>query len=1194
MITLFKADETDFTHNGLGHLDKYIINPVIHERTNGIFEFTFKYPVFAPLGQDIQGQSIIRVNVPGSRDDQLFRVYRPVKQMGYLEVYCFHIFYDLLDNFIEDIFPSSTGQAAINQILSSTQYPHRFTGMSNISNTSRSRIVRKNPVEAILDEREDNSFINRWGGQIKRDNFKVIINRKIGSNKGKVIEYRKDLLGYEADVDYTEITTRIMPQGFDGLFLPEKYIDSPRINAYVDPKIKKIEYPDIKAIDESEDAHNSEDAIPLEDAYEELRRRARVEYEVNQIDKPKVNYKIDFVTLENTEEYKDLYELQETELGDIVRVKHVEEGFDIEAEVIDYKWDPVNRKYLSLEMGSFSDGLNRRHTNHVMRAMENRFNQIDERITITQTAAGGKNSVSYGELPPENPSLGDLFFQENGEETIIKQYMEIDGVRDWYIIMDSGEPERVKKEIEELIRTEIADLNQSIKDAQSRADAAMVEAGLKVDATEARSIAQARAQEAYDDAVKEAERLTGDVTSELELTIDKSIEEASRNTQLNIQTAYDDALTEAKRLDGLLKSSVESYADKKVTESAEEIKTEYVDIKLNDYVRTATYTSGINGLNTRITSVETDAKNYADGIGTSANSYTDGQIKLTSDSILQRVSSVETSTKSYADDIETSTKSYADSQIKLTSDSILQRVSSVETDAKSYADTQIKLTSDTISQRITTVEGNAKDYTDTQIKLTTDGINQTISTGSGGTITNLNNLASTVKGNEAIISSPDSLLRQVQTSSLWSSEIKKVSDESISKELKQTTETETVLYEYPKKLSLGMDGTHQEISRFTREFSIFYSPHLTSGSYVLELEYETDPARGHLQLQVRTEGQQIIGGEGRTWQYSNKTTIHFTVPSDHTGGVRLIIKVTHRDVSSYDVIVGWGRFTKVKLNKYQTVTMPVNNNETGLIQSQINQLNDSISLALTGSTGKLSSLELGAEGVKIKGDIIQLDGKTVMTDAFATNLFAENITADSVSAFLGAFSRIIAVDGDFKNISAQSGRFIQALFKAWDSVVKIDGYGLVIDSEKSWDMSLNNAGIQILTQNGNEIGIFQALTNVRTGEPHSVGVYAKNGYRADLGYFSHVTSEGTRVYRPSISVDGSTGDAIIQRDVKPDIDSKYKIKLREYNAGRAGIGVGWGSSSNTAGFYVAGNTAIISTGGYYYNMTEMLSKLHRL
>ena len=129
-------------------------------------------------------------------------------------------------------------------------------------------------MEALLDASQDNSFVNRWGGELKRDNFDVKMLQNRGMDRGVVIRHKKDLLGYEGNVDWKSPITRIMPQGFDGLFLPEKYVDSPLINKYPHPKIKVIECKHIKAtIGENAD---DEDAVPLEEAYRLLRQALRI------------------------------------------------------------------------------------------------------------------------------------------------------------------------------------------------------------------------------------------------------------------------------------------------------------------------------------------------------------------------------------------------------------------------------------------------------------------------------------------------------------------------------------------------------------------------------------------------------------------------------------------------------------------------------------------------------------------------------------------------------------------------------------------------------------------------------------------------------------------------------------------------------------------------------------------------------
>ncbi|MED2760255.1 phage tail spike protein [Bacillus thuringiensis] len=354
MITLYKPNETDFTHNGIGVLDKHIYHATVTEELNGLFAFTFSYPLFAPHGIKIDGMSIIKVPTPDG--EQLFRVVTPKVSMGEVTAQCYHIFYDLTENLIEDIFAESTnGNGAMNRMSTGCQYKHPFTFYSDISTIASARMVRKNPVEALLDSSQDNSFVNRWGGELKRDNFDVKMLKNRGMDRGVVIRHKKDLLGYEGNVDWKSPVTRIMPQGFDGLFLPEKYVDSPNMNKYPHPKIRVVECKDIKAA-VGEHA-NKEDAVPLEEAYRRLRQAAKDMFTIQKIDQPKATYKVEFQELSQTEEYKDYKHLQSVYMADTVTVIHEENGVDIKAKVIAYKYDPIKKEYLDITIGNFKESF---------------------------------------------------------------------------------------------------------------------------------------------------------------------------------------------------------------------------------------------------------------------------------------------------------------------------------------------------------------------------------------------------------------------------------------------------------------------------------------------------------------------------------------------------------------------------------------------------------------------------------------------------------------------------------------------------------------------------------------------------------------------------------------------------------------------------------------------------------------------
>ena len=174
-----------------------------------------------------------------------------------------------------------------------------------------------------------------------------MLNRR-GNDKGYKIRYRKNLTGLDFTIDNSNIVTKIMPQGYNGLFLPEKYIDSPLINNYPHKKVKVIEFSDVKV---KENADEEEGFATAEEAYQELRRLCNLKYSEENIDKPTVNLKVDFVDLSQTTEYNDYTFLESVSMGDTIRVEL--DYTQVEVRVIKTTYDALLHRYTKLELGEF-------------------------------------------------------------------------------------------------------------------------------------------------------------------------------------------------------------------------------------------------------------------------------------------------------------------------------------------------------------------------------------------------------------------------------------------------------------------------------------------------------------------------------------------------------------------------------------------------------------------------------------------------------------------------------------------------------------------------------------------------------------------------------------------------------------------------------------------------------------------------
>lgn len=336
-MRIYGRNEIDFDNNGYGNL-KDILSCTCEEYLNGKYDLEFEYKIKGYLSEFILEENIIKVDVGSkSGEEQLFRIKIISKGLKKMRVYCQHIFYDLSDNFLVDIAPTNqNGSGCLNWILERTQYENRFTASSDIADIYSARYVRKNFIEALLTS--ENAFVTIWGGFLTRNNYHFEINSNIGTNSGVKLIYGKNIKEIKWDIDITGIATRIMPIGYDGLLVPELFIDSPIINNYTGPKIRKIEYPDI-AIDE-------ENGITSEIAHERLREAIYKEFE-NGIDKPLITIDIDFVELSKTVEYKEKYSVMEkVYIGDFVdsEVKHL--GLTETMKVIGTTYDVLKKKYI--------------------------------------------------------------------------------------------------------------------------------------------------------------------------------------------------------------------------------------------------------------------------------------------------------------------------------------------------------------------------------------------------------------------------------------------------------------------------------------------------------------------------------------------------------------------------------------------------------------------------------------------------------------------------------------------------------------------------------------------------------------------------------------------------------------------------------------------------------------------------------
>lgn len=339
--------------------------------------------------------------------DQPFRIYRVVPELDKITVHARHIFYDLLDNMVKECTPATnqSGASVVAALSEACLSDHDFTFISDITSAidpdaldddETVEFRNMNPVEALIG---DDGVVHYYGGELARDWFDVYLINRVGLDSGVQIREGKNLLGISYDENDTDVITRLMPTGEDKdgelLYLPELYVDSPHIEAYVNPKWHHLVVSDCK---ENPKKSASNPKKTKEQCYTQMRAECQKLLDSG-CDLPTVTLSVDFVNCAETEEYKQYSFLQNIFLGDGVRVITKRLGIAVTMRMTEYTYDCLTRKYTKMTLGTVADGLE--------------SNTISPRQIPAGSITGYKiaiNSIGTGQL--QDGSVGSLQIQD--------------------------------------------------------------------------------------------------------------------------------------------------------------------------------------------------------------------------------------------------------------------------------------------------------------------------------------------------------------------------------------------------------------------------------------------------------------------------------------------------------------------------------------------------------------------------------------------------------------------------------------------------------------------------------------------------------------------------------------------------------------------------------------------------------------
>lgn len=354
MIQIYNIENTNFDQNG--DMSLFPSSASVHAVLNGTWEVTLEHPKDSEDRWKYIKEGAV-VKMPSFNGEQLFRITHKEKSDSGISADLQPIFMDAADDcFLLDVRPTDkTGQQALDIMTAPNK---KYTAETDITSTGTAYYQNKNLIEAINGD-DENSFVKRWGGEIVYDNYKAIINRHAGSDRGVEILYGKNIAenGMKEEVDLRNVVTRIIPQAYNGYQIDgdAPWVDSPLIDKYPTVKYSTMKFEDVKMRADAQEDDESKGVIicdtpaQLEAA---LIKRCQEQWEAG-ADKPQVTISVDMVMIEDTELYADVKGLVEVSLGDTVHCRNNNLDIVTDARVTELEWDCVNDRILSVSLGDY-------------------------------------------------------------------------------------------------------------------------------------------------------------------------------------------------------------------------------------------------------------------------------------------------------------------------------------------------------------------------------------------------------------------------------------------------------------------------------------------------------------------------------------------------------------------------------------------------------------------------------------------------------------------------------------------------------------------------------------------------------------------------------------------------------------------------------------------------------------------------
>lgn len=476
---LYEQNEQVFDTNGMGVLYDAISAEVTEVR-NAEFELELKYPVGGEWAPALTQNRYILVKPNDYDEPHAFRIYETEKEAesNQITVKAVSKTDELSGNIIKPVsIKSAIPEAAWEQIKRVAVDPVSYNFISDIQTAKDTNMDIRNVLNAIAGE--EGSFIDTWGGEIKRTNNTIYLYSKRGREHVATIRPRKNLKNVKVKSSMAGKFTRILPYV---KFTPEGenqqeeiiYGDIVKSPHYDDYFVKRIVPLDLSSeFNDSSTAKEGEKKKAPTPAQVTAKAQSYFTSKNKDADKPDLSVEVEMIPLQDSTEWdrRIIQELEKIQLCDTVDVYVPKIDCDVTVKVRKIVYDALSERIIKIEASSSGAGrasladqqkaqwqdLTNKVINNAL------YGEKDGLINTILTSANNKNKNFYGpdEPPREKVSKGDLWFKSVGNEGDIEMW-KFDG-ENWVLLIDTNFGQKVTDKVNDALDAAKRDLNTDIQ-----------------------------------------------------------------------------------------------------------------------------------------------------------------------------------------------------------------------------------------------------------------------------------------------------------------------------------------------------------------------------------------------------------------------------------------------------------------------------------------------------------------------------------------------------------------------------------------------------------------------------------------------------------------------------------------------------------------------------------------------------------